>query len=80
MGVFRCVCICVYMYVCMYVCMYTRMYVWVCLGVYVYVYICMYTSKLCSYETSCVVAEGTEKEYQARSVQCLCVDMPSILM
>ena len=36
-------------------------------------------SLLCP-ETSCVVAEGTEKEYQARSVQCLCVDMPSILI
>ena len=38
------------------------------------------TGALLCPETSCVVAEGTEKEYQARSVQCLCVDMHSILM
>ena len=31
-------------------------------------------------ERSCVVPEGTEKEHQARSVQCLCVDMSPVLM
>ena len=51
----------------MYVCMYVCMYVRTYVCMYVYMHACMY---VCLYV----------RTYQGRSVQCPCVDMPSILM